>query len=214
MELPPHIRKIPSFLCYGCNALEEINIPDGVTEIEEWAFRFTGLKKIYLPDSVKKVGEQSFGDCRALRSVRLSENLTEIPWGTFKKCTSLRSIEIPSKIRCIGNRAFRYCTNLRDVVLREGLQTIDTKAFEKCYSLRSVELPGSVTEIGPRAFRLCKRLRKITIHTKRLSPEHIGDRAWEGLYRRVIVRCPRSKKELYRKWFTENGRLAENAIWR
>lgn len=49
--------------------LENYEIPEGVTAIEEYAFYESSIKNIIIPESVTKIGSAAFSGCRNLRKV-------------------------------------------------------------------------------------------------------------------------------------------------
>lgn len=53
------------------------------------------LKEVYLPESVKVIGEEAFRRCANLTHVRLPGGLRVIKKGAFVKCYRLRSLEVP-----------------------------------------------------------------------------------------------------------------------
>ena len=91
-------------------------IPDGVTEIGDWAFSFcTALSSITIPDGVTKIGRQAFRNCTALSSITIPDSVTVIGDSAFKGCTSLASITIPDGVTKIGDFAFEGCTSLKRI---------------------------------------------------------------------------------------------------
>lgn len=79
----------------------------------------TGLTKIKLPSSVKRIASDAFADCISLREIEFSdgiENLT-IESGAFRNCTSLQTIKIPSGVTTLEDKAFDQCYALKDVYL-------------------------------------------------------------------------------------------------
>ena len=110
---------------YKCIALRTIEIPEGVTLIEREAFRdCENLFYVNLPSSVKTIEYDAFGStaienidlsyvtdlgdlalagCNQLKSVQLSDQLTEIKRRTFINCSSLTDINIPDSVTSIGS---------------------------------------------------------------------------------------------------------------
>lgn len=70
-----------------------------------------------------------FRDCRGLKSVKLSKNLTSISEGTFYNCSGLKEIDLPDKITSIEKYAFEGCGNLRNIIMKERVASIDESAF-------------------------------------------------------------------------------------
>ena len=80
---------------YGCDNLEDINIPDGVTRIGKGAFELNfSLRKINIPSSVTYIAENAFA------------------------CAHLDSIDIPAGVNFIGRGAFWKCDRLKKVYSR------------------------------------------------------------------------------------------------
>lgn len=60
--LPQNLKVLyPESFSYN-RSLKEINLPQGLERIEEWAFVSTSLKKVYIPDTVTYIGDNSFDD--------------------------------------------------------------------------------------------------------------------------------------------------------
>jgi hypothetical protein len=69
----------------------------------------TGLKSVYLPDSVTRIKSRAFMNCNALESIDLPENLETIENEAFYACKSLKSVRLPNRVENIGKDAFRSC---------------------------------------------------------------------------------------------------------
>ena len=77
---------------YGCDNLEDINIPDGVTRIGKSAFELNfSLRKINIPSSVTYIAENAFA-CAHLDSIDIPAGVTFIGRGAFWKCDRLKKV--------------------------------------------------------------------------------------------------------------------------
>ena len=77
---------------YGCDNLEDINIPDGVTRIGKSAFELNfSLRKINIPSSVTYIAENAFA-CAHLDSIDIPAGVTFIGRGAFWKCDNLKKV--------------------------------------------------------------------------------------------------------------------------
>ncbi|MCH5213160.1 MAG: leucine-rich repeat protein [Oscillospiraceae bacterium] len=115
---------------------------------------------IIFPDTVTTI--DSFDKYINLKSIKLSNSLTEIGYAVFSECTSLESIEIPSSVTKIDQAAFSKCTSLRRVTFNEGLLSIGVIAFADC-PIEFVKLPSTLAKIGRSCFLRNKALKTITI---------------------------------------------------
>ncbi|MBQ8212842.1 MAG: leucine-rich repeat domain-containing protein [Clostridia bacterium] len=117
----------------------DLNIPDGVTTINPWAFgNYLKLISIVFPDSVQSIGNNAFISCNSLKNVRFS--------------TSIASI---------GDHAFENCVSLESVLLPEGVVSIGKEAFSSCYALKTVSFPRSIAFIGYSAFNFCSNIESV-----------------------------------------------------
>ena len=77
---------------YGCDNLEDINIPDGVTRIGNSAFYCNfSLRKINIPSSVTYIAENAFA-CAHLDSIDIPAGVTFIGRGAFWQCERLKKV--------------------------------------------------------------------------------------------------------------------------
>lgn len=66
---------------------------------------------------------------KAVKTVMLSEYITEIPDGAFKNCTSLETVIAPS-VTSIGKEAFAGCTSLKKFQISAVVTSIGKDAFQ------------------------------------------------------------------------------------
>ncbi|MDC7246658.1 MAG: leucine-rich repeat protein [Sphaerochaetaceae bacterium] len=133
-----------------------------VTSIAKEAFESTLPIQISIPDTVTSIGEYAFGQCSALRDIRLPVHLTAIQDGTFYDCDSLMSLTIPESVSSIGQSAFSGCNRLTKIIIPKSVSSIGGSAFSSC-GIERIELPESLTSIGDYAFYGSKRLTTISI---------------------------------------------------
>ena len=146
--------------------LEEVEIPDSVTEIGQEAFCWSRIKKIKLPDSVETIGEKAFSWCEKLTTAELPNNpkCNCIEEGVFEECRSLKNITIPGNITKIGERAFEG-SGLEAIVFPDSVESMGEKAFWGCENLTTVSLSNNpkCNCIKEKVFEYCKSLKKITL---------------------------------------------------
>lgn len=115
--LPSNVNKICEGVFAG-SSVKEIVIPEGVTEIGDYAFYgCQDVEKITLPASLKTIGKGTFGNCAALQSIDLSATkINEIPERAFAGSLSLSSVTLPQQVTKIGREAFSH-TGIKTLVL-------------------------------------------------------------------------------------------------
>ena len=105
--IPDGVTEICDWAFSDCTALTDITIPRTVTEITDEVFFWFGLIHIVIPDTVIKIGQNAFSDCSALTSIVIPDSVIEIDDRVFHGCTNLKTVIIESAIiKHIGVTAF------------------------------------------------------------------------------------------------------------
>ena len=131
----------------------ELAIESTVESVEPGAFSLcTELERVYIPPSVKYIGEDAFGYCSKLKKIDFSEGLATIAPIAFKYCYALESADIPTTVTEIGEGAFYSCQSISRAIIPEGVQHIGMGAFLSCTNLKQVVIPKSAEIIEDNAF--------------------------------------------------------------
>ena len=77
INLHDGIEKIGILAFSGTSKLIEIKLPNGISEISQGAFMQSGIKRIYLPHSIKRIGEASFSSTANLQSIYYDGNRSD-----------------------------------------------------------------------------------------------------------------------------------------
>lgn len=174
---------------YSVKAKEEfnttgpLNIPSThngkpVTKIEDYAFDYSKITSLVIPNSVTDVGEHSFRNCYSLASITIGSGVTELGEWMFANCTGLESVTLPNNITIIGESTFWQCTSLKSITIPNSVTSIEMYAFEGCTSLTKVTIPNSVTSIKPRAFYGCASLDSLVYFGTRVEWEKLQIPSW------------------------------------
>ena len=131
------------------------------TAILDKAFSEKPFKTVYIPDSIRIIGNEAFKNCTNLKKIHLPESLTSIGQSAFQRCINLQEIQLPDSLTSIGQSAFQDCSSLREIYLPGSLAFLGSRAFNRCSHLQYAYLPESLTSIGNWAFMRCTGLRKI-----------------------------------------------------
>ena len=191
-----------------------------VVAIGEGAFKGTCLVNVTIPDTVTKIWNGAFENCKRLSSAQLSNSLVELGYRAFSNCTSLTSIRIPKSLKkvyvYINGGPFQGCNALQNVELESGMTTIAGGLLYQCPGFTTITIPDSVTEIGEDAFAYtnlssivipdtvtkiwngafenCKRLSSAQLSN---SLVELGYRAFSNCTSLTSIRIPKSLKKVY-----------------
>lgn len=167
----------------GCSSLQELVLPETVTEVLQGAFANEGaLVKADMSRaaSLKKWDKESFKGDTALAEVVLptAGGITAIPDGAFAGCTSLtgENLKIPKNIVTITANAFKE-SGLKKLYIPNQVTMIGASAFEACKNLEDVHISNNISIISQSTFKNCEKLKKIEIPVK---VEKIGTNAFYG----------------------------------
>lgn len=117
VTLPDNMETVPDGLLYGCSKLyavklpksvkkigdraffysgiDNVNLHEGIEEIEAYAFANSWLIDVSLPSTLRTIGGSAFGDCEYLETVDIAEGMEALGVRTFSHCPSLCSVTMP-----------------------------------------------------------------------------------------------------------------------
>ena len=122
------------------SGLKAVTLPDGLEKIGYGAFISSSIESIKIPASVTNLGTLVFSKCKSLTSVVFEDSITikEISDSAFSSASSLTSIEIPESVETIGSAAFSYCTSLKNVSISDKITRVGNDAFNNTAILKSM----------------------------------------------------------------------------
>ena len=92
----------------------------------------SNIETIVIPNQTKWIEEQSFENCKKLKTVIGGRNVTIIAKEAFSGCTSLETITLSKRLEKIGRWAFKNCKSLKKLIIPPSVNVIDTSAFQGC----------------------------------------------------------------------------------
>lgn len=113
--------------------------------------------------NVHELNEYSFSYCLSLKTITLSNSITNIYRNCFQDCSALKSIVIPSSVFLVKQSTFLNCISIEYIVLSNNISTIENQAFYGCYSLQRITFSNSLSVIGEVILGNCFSLKTITI---------------------------------------------------
>ena len=92
-------------------------------------FDCSKLSKVTFSDRKNKkdtryIGFAVFGQCNALKTIRIPEGVTAIDKSAFYKCNNLKAVELPSTLQSIGKTCFFKCKKLNKIVLKSNFYMV------------------------------------------------------------------------------------------
>ncbi len=184
--------------------ISSMDIPYGVTTIEDYFMHNTYLKTIVIPHSVTEIGYKSFGNCYNLCSIYIPDSVTAIDSQAFMGSNAPITIwgnnnsflqhYANTNSEQNGNNIIRCKLgyNITDTTLNAytgsdttvqipfgiGLNSIADNAFKNNTTVESVSISSTITSIGSECFSGCTSLTSIVIPD---SVESVGTNAFEGI---------------------------------
>lgn len=168
-------------LCYAHNfyirdeLVQDIIIPNTISEIKDNAFYGWNGINITIPDSIIKIGKRAFYNCTNITNITIPQSVTEIGAGAFGGCFRLVEVYNKSSLPVWKNE---YCGRYALAVYTEEYNSkiaidsngliVYTDNLEKIaigYRGNKTELviPDDITQINHYAFRDDDSLTRVTI---------------------------------------------------
>lgn len=110
--------------------VRSVVIPDSVEELENglWAggvFQYLdALEEVYIPGSVKVIGDYAFYSCEHLTKVEMEEGVERLGEMAFGSCYQLAEITIPKSVKEIGSSCFLY-TKIKELTVSPDCQVAE-----------------------------------------------------------------------------------------
>ena len=93
---------------------------EGVDNISQYAFFYSSITGITIPDSVTSIGKWAFRDCSSLTRVTIGNGVTSIDGSAFYKCINLFSVIInATRPPRIQSTTFKS-TSLTKIIVPKG----------------------------------------------------------------------------------------------
>jgi len=148
----PSVTRIQTYAFYGCRSLVRITIPDTVTRIERFAFRYyVSLIFIRLSTNLVSIGVMAFHGCKSAEAVFLPPTINRIEDQAFGDCKSLRFCILPDPTDHVGIEVFKGCDRLSTTV-SNNLSTVcystsvNSQSIQECIHTHGIECATEVND--------------------------------------------------------------------
>ena len=176
-----------SYLVLKLPVIDTIGGTGGDTHV----FSGSGLREIYIGNTIDAINLNSFTACTKLWKVEMQNGVSEdfyFSSYTFEDCTALTAFSIPEGVKTLPDRMFKSCSNLKAVYLPSTLTAINSGSqnhatFANCtnmyfvsksFTFDSVDdipekediyyFPSGLTSIsGGETFKQCRSLNKTLV---------------------------------------------------
>jgi hypothetical protein len=146
-----------------------------VTNIGDFAFGYSAVTEIILPEGLRSIGTNAFFDCTNLNGIDLPETLTSIGDNAFNGCEQIKNITLPKGITGIGDNVFCNCYSLSEIFVDEQNPVYASNAgvlFDKKKTTiikypqgkkGDYSVPNGVIAVDDDAFFECRGLTRIIL---------------------------------------------------
>ena len=234
LVIPKGVTEIPAD-CFSANSnLKSVTIPDSVTRIGASAFQFCALKEIKLSKYITSIDGTDWGDINSypfdkgvvidapagsyaakwakehgftLKGEKKADVNPTADNAKKTVKTKAGTFTINGKEAAFTAPANKNAVSLSIPAKVKGVKVtaIAPSACAKMKKLKKVTIPSGITKIGKKAFYNCSKLKSIVIKTKKLTSKSVGTKAFKGINKKAVIKCPKAKKASYKKILLKKG---------
>ena len=153
-------KDMTQLICYpALKSDEEFHTPESLTKINNYAFRYSAIKKIYLNEGLTTIGSCGFQNCKNLEWVDVPSTLTDLGSFAFQlgsnngRCLSVNIHDLVAfcNVTCANHQASIWMDYSKERNLYIDGQKIT-----------DLEIPAEVTKVKPYLFLGCSGLKSVT----------------------------------------------------
>lgn len=145
--LPESLLIIDSSAFENCKDLKEVVFNKNLEIIKDYAFSYTSLENVVLPENLKYIGE-TFAYINNLKSVEFLGKDTIIESRAFMGDFKLKNIKLPENLKVIKLNTFFNCASLEEITLK-NVEEIQSHAFFNNINLKKMVFPSTLTYFNP-----------------------------------------------------------------
>lgn len=113
----------------GVTSFEELKYFANVTDLKGCFYGCIKLKKVTIPETITKIGDNAFRECSALPSITIPSSVFALGNKAFLGCAALSEIIIPASVTEIGSQCFGSDAKLV-IMLGTVPPSIDSDSFD------------------------------------------------------------------------------------
>jgi len=132
VSFPSSIKEINWNAFFGMESLRWVSFPEKVDSlmIEDYAFTWTSLKEVILPEGTIYLGDFAFAGCHNLENVEISNTVTYMGEHLLGGNRKLKTVKLPEQYDRLPEGLLYSCEELESVIWPSNLQSIPFEALE------------------------------------------------------------------------------------
>lgn len=201
------------------------DIAFGELENGSWYITYDGVLNINAEGRLETDSKTWFEYRHTIKRAVLSDSITEIGDGAFKRISSLEKVTFPEKLTYIGAEAFSH-TSLTEVNIPDSVEYIGENAFFGT-DIKNIELPSKELYMGANAFGSCDKLESVVfpagfiLHSnldeqfvwgRSLSDIYLSDGITNDAAESIIRSLKREPSSYYNVHFPDNTEISDELI--
>lgn len=168
INIPPLLSNFPVSNIMCCDKITEIVVDDRNThyktidgvlynhEVTEVLFCPNGkMGKVIIPNTVKRIGDYCFYNCKKLTSIYIPTSVTEIGTGSFYG-VEIDDLTVRNSVVSIGEECFRDANVKGKFIFSQNVTSIPARAFINFKSKTSLNFLNHLVETGEQSFYMGK----------------------------------------------------------
>lgn len=135
VEIPNTVTEIEEYAFMGCSKLKgTLTVPGSIKKISEHAFeRCTSEIPLVLEEGIESIEARAFSNSHFIGNLTIPNSVTQIRWEAFFNCEKFNGKLNLGKVEYIATGAFANCSGFTgDLVIPEELSSINPKTFQNC----------------------------------------------------------------------------------
>lgn len=131
-----YMTTIPVYYARNSDKVDSILIPSNITEIADNAFEDSNLRQLNFsePAQCKFIGQFAFART-SIKKISIPDSVRRIEDHAFDECDDLKEVSIPGKFGFyLNSRVFKNCLNLKEIQFRGTSGEFSENIFDSAWA--------------------------------------------------------------------------------
>ena len=143
LVIPASVTTIGENAFIGTGFDGKLDFKAQIEEFPDAIFKGLNFTSVSFSDSVKKIGDRAFQNCKKLATVTFGQGLETIGEYAFEGSGISGELTFPDSLKRIKDYAFSNCLGITEIDLPEGNATIEYAAFTGDTGVQKIKIPLS-----------------------------------------------------------------------